>query len=133
MFSVIHEIHFSYGHRLLHYKGKCARLHGHNARVQVEVSAKKLDRLGMVVDFYKIRECIGQWINQHLDHQMILSRKDPVAKLLQKQREPVVLIDANPTAEVLAKMIFDYARKKRLPVSKVTFWETPKSSAVYHE
>ncbi len=54
MYSVIREIHFSYGHRLLNYKGKCANLHGHNGRVQIEVSSEKLNSLGMVMDFYEI-------------------------------------------------------------------------------
>jgi len=85
------------------------------------------------MDFYKIREAVESWINETIDHKMILCEKDPFIEILKKEGEPVVAIPENPTAEVLAKWIFDEARKKRLPISRVTFWETENSYAVYHE
>ncbi len=133
MYYVGKEIHFSYGHRLMDYEGKCAFLHGHNARVVIEVSSRMLNVQAMVVDFYQIRKVLGSWIDEALDHKMILCEKDPLAALLQKAGETVILIQENPTAEVLAKWIFDEARKRRLPVCRVTFWETENSFAAYHE
>ena len=133
MFKVIRQIHFSYGHRLVGHAGKCANLHGHNARVEIELSSEKLDKLGLVMDFYAIRTTIGSWIDETLDHKMILAQKDPLVPVLQKEKEPLVLTQENPTAEVLARMIFEEARKRRLPVSKVTLWETANSAAEYHE
>ena len=133
MFKVIRTIHFSYGHRLLNYKGKCANLHGHNGRVEIEVSSPALNSLGMVMDFYEIQKKIGAWIDEHLDHRMILSEKDPFAALLQKAGDPVVVMPENPTAEALAKWIFDEARRQGLPVSKVTLWETEHCAACYEE
>ncbi len=133
MHRISREIHFSYGHRLLDYPGKCANLHGHNARVQVELSSEKLNPQGMVMDFYKIKETIGSWIEENLDHRMILWEKDPLVPLLQQIGDPVVVVQENPTAEVLARWIFDEVRKRRFPVSRVTFWETESSFAVYHE
>ena len=131
MYTVGREIHFSYGHRLLNYQGKCAHLHGHNGRVAVEVSSEKLDSLGMVMDFYKIRETIGKWIDETLDHKMILSEKDPLVASLQKAGEAPVTMKENPTAEAIAKWIFEEASKKGLPVSRVTLWETDNSFASY--
>lgn len=133
MFSVIREIHFSYGHRLLNHPGKCAHLHGHNGRVHIEVSSEKLDAQGMVVDFERIREAIGSWIDETLDHKTILYEKDPLVDVLKKAGESIVVMKENPTAEALARWIFSEARKKRLAVSKVALWETPESCAVYHE
>ncbi|MBN1688751.1 MAG: 6-carboxytetrahydropterin synthase [Candidatus Omnitrophica bacterium] len=133
MFRVVREIHFSYGHRLLDYPGKCSHLHGHNARVYIEVSSERLNHEGMVMDFYQIREAVGSWIREVLDHKMILYKEDPLVPILQKAGEPIVLMDQNPTAEALAQWIFMEARKKRLPVSRVTLWETQDNSAVYHE
>ncbi len=130
-YAVGREIHFSYGHRILGHKGKCARLHGHNGRACVEVSSGKLDSLGMVVDFYQIRETIGKWIDETLDHRMILCEKDPLVEVLQKAGEPLVVMKENPTAEAMAKWIFEEARKKSLPVSRVTLWETDSSFASY--
>lgn len=133
MFSVVREIHFSYGHRLFQHPGKCAHLHGHNARVQVEISSQMLDAQGMVVDFEQIKETVGLWIQKTLDHKMILWDKDPLVPVLEKSGEPIVLLKENPTAEVLARVIFQEARQLRLAVSKVVFWETADSSASYHE
>ena len=78
MFNVTKVIHFCYGHRLLNYDGKCRYLHGHNGRVEIELSSKRLDRLGMVRDFTEIKREIQTWIDRHLDHKMILCRRDPV-------------------------------------------------------
>lgn len=87
----------------------------------------------MVVDFDEIKEKIGSWIRETLDHKMILWEKDPLVPILQKAGEPVVLTKEHPTAEALAKWIFQEARERRLPVSKVTLWETPDSFASYYE
>ena len=133
MYRITREIHFSYGHRLLDHPGKCANLHGHNARVGIEVSSEKLNPLGMVVDFYEIRKVIGAWIDETLDHKMILCEADPLVPVLQKAGEPLVLTKENPTAEVLARWIFEESRKKKLPVSRVLFWETENCFAEYHE
>ena len=133
MFKVAKEFRFNYGHRLWGAATKCARLHGHSARVLLEMSGKKLDKKGMVVDFFDIKSTIGEWIEANLDHRMILNRKDPLVSVLRKAGEPVVTVDGNPTAELLAERIFREARRMKLPVSQVTFWENDGSSAVYHE
>jgi 6-pyruvoyltetrahydropterin/6-carboxytetrahydropterin synthase len=133
MFRVTRAIHFSYGHRLLNHPGKCARLHGHNGRVLIEVSSQLLNNEGMVMDFYEIKESIGVWIDETLDHRTILYEKDPLVAVLQKAGEKIVVMKENPTAEALAKWIFNEARHRRIPVSRVTLWETENSYAVYHE
>ncbi len=131
MFIAGREIHFSYGHRLLNHKGKCARLHGHNGRAVIEIAAEKLDSLGMVIDFYEIQKSIGEWIDQTLDHRMILSENDPLVPVLQKEKEPLVLMKENPTAEALSRWICEQACKMKLPVARVTVWETENSFASY--
>jgi 6-pyruvoyltetrahydropterin/6-carboxytetrahydropterin synthase len=131
MFRVTREIHFCYGHRLLNYNGKCRNLHGHNGKALIVMEAVELDRLGMVVDFSHIKKVVQSWIDDTLDHKMILHRDDPVLHELRKQNEPVVVIDVNPTAENIAKLIFDYAKSQGLPVVEVTLWETENSFATY--
>ena len=133
MFTVGREIHFSYGHRLTDYQGKCAHLHGHNGRILVELSSHVLNHQGMVMDFYEIKSTLGAWIDRTLDHRMILARQDPLAAVLQKNGEPVALMDESPTAEAIARWIFRAARDLKLPVSRVTLWETENSFAVYEE
>jgi len=131
MFRVTKEISFCYGHRLLNYAGKCRNLHGHNGRAVVTLEAPALDRLGMVVDFTEIKRVLKTWIDDTLDHKMLLHRDDPVLPELRRQGEPFVELDANPTAENIAKLIFDYAIGHGLPVVEVTLWESDNSFATY--
>ena len=62
---------------------------------------------------------------------MLLHRDDPVIPELRRQGEPFVELDANPTAENIAKLIFDYAIGHGLPVVEVTLWESDNSFATY--
>jgi 6-pyruvoyltetrahydropterin/6-carboxytetrahydropterin synthase len=131
MFRVTKEIHFCYGHRLLNYAGKCRNLHGHNGKAVITVETATLDPLGMVVDFTEIKRAVGAWIDEALDHRMILHRDDPALPELRRLGEPVVVLDVNPTAENLAKLIYDRAAGQGLPVTEVTLWETETSFATY--
>ena len=131
MFRVTKHIDFCYGHRLLNYEGKCRHLHGHNGRVEVSIEADKLDARGMVRDFSDIKQTIKNWIDETLDHRMLLNRADPLVSVLEQRRELHYLMDENPTAENIAKLIFSHARSKGLPVVEVRLWETPTSYATY--
>ena len=132
MYKVSKEIHFCYGHRLLDYRGKCAHPHGHNGKIEIELASSKLDSRGMVYDFGDIKEIIQKWVDKELDHKMILKKSDPLVKILKELSEPYFEMKENPTAENLAKLIFDYAKSKKLPISKITFWETQSSFATYY-
>lgn len=131
MFRVTKEFHFCYGHRLLGYDGKCRNLHGHNGKAVVCLEAAGLDRLGMVVDFTEIKRVVGRWIDDTLDHRMLLHRDDPVIPELRRQGEPFVALGVNPTAENIARLIFDHAAGAGLPVAEVTLWETENAFATY--
>ncbi len=131
MYQVTKVIHFCYGHRLLNYAGKCRYLHGHNGKVEIELSSARLDARGMVRDFEEVKRTIQRWIDETLDHTMLLRKDDPVAKLLRSRGERLYLMAINPTAETIAKLIFDYARRAKFPVSAVKLWETPHSFASY--
>jgi 6-pyruvoyltetrahydropterin/6-carboxytetrahydropterin synthase len=131
MFTVSREINFCYGHRLLDYAGKCCHLHGHNGRAIISFDASGLDSRGMVIDFSEIKQVLGQWIDENLDHRMILSRTDATAPVLKELGEPIYLLDANPTAENIAKRIFEVAAERGFPVVEVSLWETPHCCATY--
>lgn len=131
MYKVTKEIEFCYGHRLLNHDGKCRFLHGHNARAEVEMAAERLDDQGMVADFHDIKKALQGWIDEALDHKMLLHEADPAAKLLEPSKEPIVRLKTNPTAEAIAKLIFDQAKNKGFPVTSVRLWETPTSFATY--
>lgn len=133
LYKVSKEIHFCYGHRLLDYDGKCAHPHGHNGKIVIDLESETLDPRGMVFDFGDMKEIVQKWVDQELDHKMILKKEDPLVKTLEQMKEPYFLMNENPTAENLAKLIYQFAKSQKLPIRSVTFWETFSSSATYSE
>ncbi|QDU78593.1 6-carboxy-5,6,7,8-tetrahydropterin synthase [Polystyrenella longa] len=131
MYRITQEIHFCYGHRLLNYSGKCRHLHGHNARVQIILEGADLDERGMLIDFSDIKAKLRTWIDDELDHRMILCKDDPVLEALKDTEEPFFVIDDNPTAENIARLIYNKAVDFEFPVVEVCLWETPNSQATY--
>src|SRR5437868_3641472 len=131
MYRVTREIHFCYGHRLLNYDGKCRHLHGHNGKAVITIEAPQLDRLGMVMDFSRIKKVVSAWIDETLDHKMLLHKDDPVLDHLRQQGEPVHVLDVNPTAENTARLIYDFAAAQGFPVVEVQLWETESCFATY--
>jgi len=107
MFYLMQEMDFCYGHRLLNYEGKCRNLHGHNGRLEILLAGEKLDSRGMLLDFGDIKRLLKTWIDDHLDHK------------------------TNPTAENIARLIFEQARHLGLPIDEVRLWETERSSSAY--
>ncbi len=131
MFRVTREIDFCYGHRLLNYDGKCRYLHGHNGRALITLEAPSLDERGMLVDFSDIKRLVQKWIDENLDHNMLLCRHDPILPVLQAQGERVFIMEENPTAENIARLIHQRAVDTGLPVVEVTMWETDRCCATY--
>ena len=114
--------HISSAHQLREYEGKCENLHGHNWKIEVKFSGEKLDNTGMLLDFKIAKKYLGEVINQ-LDHKF-LNELSPFDKI-------------NPTAENIAKFIYDLISKKikskDYKVSSVTVWETERNCAVYED
>ena len=131
MYGVTREISFCYGHRILEYQGKCRYLHGHNGTAVIYLETPSLDGLGMVVDFSSLTLTLGKWIDDHLDHRMILHKDDPALDFLKNQGEPVFVTEVNPTAENIARLIFEQAKSFGFPVTEVKLWETESCYAVY--
>lgn len=131
MFKVSRKIDFCYGHRLLNYDGKCKFLHGHNGRAIITIEANQLDHRGMVLDFSDIKAVVSRWIDENLDHRMILHRDDPFVPWLQAQGEPMYLLDSNPTAENIARLIHEFTAESGFPIAETSLWETPNCFATY--
>jgi 6-pyruvoyltetrahydropterin/6-carboxytetrahydropterin synthase len=131
MYRVTREISFCYGHRLLNYDGKCQHLHGHNGRAVIVLEAAELDDRGMLVDFADIKQKVQRWIDENLDHNMLLCRDDPILPVLQAHGERVFVMGDNPTAENIARLIFERTVAAGLPVVEVVVWETEKCHAAY--
>jgi 6-pyruvoyltetrahydropterin/6-carboxytetrahydropterin synthase len=131
MYTVSKEIHFCYGHRLLNHQGKCRHLHGHNATAVIQLESASLDKLGMVCDFSDIGHFVKNWLNTELDHNMLLHIEDPILPLLQQAGERVYVMQENPTAENIAKLIFEHVAKGGFPVVEVAIYETDSAFASY--
>jgi len=131
MYRVTQEIEFCYGHRLLNYQGKCRYLHGHNGLAVIVLEGEQLDHRGMLLDFNDIKREVRSWIDDNLDHRMILCENDPALPMLRALGEPLYVIDSNPTAETIARLIYDHAAEKGLPILEVSLWETPHAHATY--
>ena len=131
MYRVTREIEFCYGHRLLNYEGKCRHLHGHNGRALIALAAPTLDDRGMLVDFGEIKRKVQRWIDETLDHTMLLHRDDPILPALRERGERFFVMDTNPTAENIARLIFEHTKESGLPVVEVILWETEKCCAAY--
>ena len=131
MYTVTETVFFCYGHRLLEYQGKCLHLHGHNGKVEIELQAETLDRLGMVVDFSDIGDAMKEWIDANLDHRMLLREDDPMCEVLTGMKEPFFKMGVNPTAEAIVKVIYVEAIRREFPVREVRLWETEASVASY--
>ena len=131
MYKVQREIAFCYGHRLINYEGKCRYLHGHNGIARITLETAELDERGMVLDFSDIKAVVLPWIESEFDHRMLLHKDDPLVPILAEIGEPIKVLDCNPTAENIARLIFNFVHDKGYPVSEVVLSETPSSSASY--
>lgn len=113
---------FAAAHALRNYPGDCARLHGHNWKVEVEVTATKLDDLGIGMDFKRIRQQ-AKAVCDRLDHQF-LNELSPFTEI-------------NPTAENIAAHIYQALGQvlngPHVHVSAVTVWETERACVRYTE
>ena len=125
MYEVTVQAHFSSGHYLRDYHGKCENPHGHNYRVLVTLSGVELESNGLLLDFKVLKDILKPVVN-YLDHQMI------------NDLEPFTTV--NPSAENLARYFFDETNRQlagvtggRVRVKSSTVFETDTSQATYYE
>lgn len=131
MYTVTKELYFCYGHRLMNHGGKCRHLHGHSVKASITIEAPQLNDDGMVCDFAEIRDAAETYINQELDHNLLLHQDDPLIPALKAGGERFRALSEHPTAEVLAKEIYEAVKKSGLSIREVTLWETASSYATY--
>ena len=113
---------FAAAHQLRGYPGNCSRMHGHNWKVEVEVTGCKLDEVGMVTDFKTMKKA-AKAVADRLDH-FYLNDIPPFECI-------------NPTAENLAAWFYREVglllNNEHAHVSAVTLWETDRACVTYRE
>jgi 6-pyruvoyltetrahydropterin/6-carboxytetrahydropterin synthase len=133
MFTITKEVYFCYGHRLMKHPGKCRNLHGHSVKASITIKQEQLNDQDMVCDFSDIKACAEQYIDQNLDHNLLLHQDDPIIPLLKQNNERFMAIPEHPTAEVLSRMIFQHVQQHGFAVEQVILWETTSANAGYRE
>ena len=115
----------------MNHGGKCRHLHGHSVKASITIEAAQLNEDGMVCDFAEIRDAAETYINKELDHNLLLHQDDPLIPALKAGGERFRALTEHPTAEVLAKEIYEAVKKSGLSIREVTLWETASSYATY--
>ena len=133
MFTITKEVYFCYGHRLMNHVGKCRHLHGHSVKASISIKQQQLNEQSMVCDFSDVKACVESYVDKILDHNFLLHKNDPIIPLLKAQNERFMAIEEHPTAEVLAKMIFQHVKQQGFNIDQVVLWETASANACYHE
>jgi 6-pyruvoyltetrahydropterin/6-carboxytetrahydropterin synthase len=113
--EIFKEFTFEAAHRLPNVPTdhKCARLHGHSYRVEIQVAGEVGEISGWIMDFQDIKDAFAP-LHDQLDHRY-LNEVDGLA---------------NPTSEVLARWMWDRL-VDALPLSQVLVRETCTSGCVY--
>lgn len=118
------ETHFDASHRLMHYEGKCSRLHGHRWEVEVWMEGTIDATSKILLDYNIIKQVVEVY-----DHQVILNKDDPMVKALSPFQLPV-LTDGDPTSELLAEDIRERLNRFCVEagvdarVTKIRVWES---------
>ena len=115
---------FETGHALYGYDGKCRNVHGHSYKLHVTVIGSPNNdsnhvKYGMVIDFSDLKKIVKKEIVELFYHATVFNKNTPhieLAKLLKDRGHNVLLVDYQPTSEM---MIIDFAKKikKELPSS----------------
>ncbi len=122
MFEINVRIQFAAAHSLRGYQGDCAGIHGHNWNVEVFIRCRKLDEIGIGIDFREVKQAVGD-VLEGLDHSHL--------------NEFPAFREINPTSENIARFLYYEIGKKlntdNVKVSKVMVSETPHTGACYWE
>lgn len=137
MYYIKAEAAFDSAHFLKDYKGKCSNLHGHRWRVLACIKSEELmsdqQTRGMVADFKDIKSELKK-ICDELDHCFIYEKdslRPETIAALNAENFRMIETDFRPTAENLAKYIYNILASKGFCMDRVEVYETPTNCAIY--
>jgi len=132
---------FDSGHRVMNESMKCFNMHGHTYLYDVTFSFESMEEIGYAIDFKEIKRVGCQWIDDILDHGMILNPKDiDVIKATKLTKSKLWLMSlnglneyCNPSVENIAKEVFlamqilfdEQYQNVGLKIHEIKIWETP--------
>lgn len=122
MYKLKIQTTFAAAHCLINYQGDCENLHGHNWKVEVEVTARELDKAGLGIDF-KVLKQETNGLLRNLDHKYL------------NELQPFV--DISPSSENISRYLYQELAKKlndgNVKVHSITVWESDVAAATYYE
>ena len=62
---------------------------------------------------------------------MLLHQEDPLVEVLRAHQQPLFTMASDPTAEEIARLIYEHVAAQGLDVCEVRLWETGTSVASY--
>jgi 6-pyruvoyltetrahydropterin/6-carboxytetrahydropterin synthase len=154
MYEITKEIEFDAGHRVPLHASKCKNPHGHRYRVQAGILGELITEgpeSGMVRDFSIVKELLTEYAHDKYDHGFIVADHDELMLMalgeLNDDDTPVnheagevgrwgwkvIVVPFVPTAECLAKAIYDDVKPHLPGLQFIRLWETPTSMAEYRE
>lgn len=129
---------FDSGHRVMNEKMKCFNVHGHTYLYELTFSFDESEAIGYAIDFKEIKRVACQWIDDMLDHGMILNPKDiELIDVTRKLGSKLWLMSlngagnyCNPSVENISKEVFLameilFLSYKHLKIDNIRIYETP--------
>ena len=107
------EFYFAAAHRLPRYEGPCFRMHGHNYKFFISVEGDVDPATGMIADFGKIKEVVAEEVLSRTDHRNLNDVLD------------------NPTAENIARWIWEALAPRMAGLCEVRLYEIPACCVTY--
>lgn len=123
MYVLTVEDTFASAHQLRGYKGKCENIHGHNWKVVLSVKGRKLNNIGLLIDFNDLKAILKK-ITGFLDHKNL--NEIPPFDTLNPSSELIAEFICNETSKELEK--FD----NTIEVESVTVWESGTSRCTFY-
>ncbi|MBW4551947.1 MAG: 6-carboxytetrahydropterin synthase [Aphanocapsa sp. GSE-SYN-MK-11-07L] len=110
--EIQHNAEASHRFWLANCGSKCRNIHGHSWTIVLTLKAEKLDSQGMVIEFGELKAVWRGWLDQHIDHALILNQADPLVQTL-RSADPTLrlfLTPEDPTTENLARLLAGQAQ-----------------------
>lgn len=126
------------GHRIMNESQQCFNLHGHTYLYELHFSFPSIEAIGYKIDFKEIKRVGVQWLEDKLDHAMILNPCDTdVIQVTEKLKSKIWLMSlngqstyCNPSVENISKEIFLameilFQNWSHLNIHQIRLYETP--------
>ena len=137
MYTLKTSAAFDSAHFLKGYNGKCANIHGHRWTIEVQAGSDTLidngEKRGMVIDFGDLKKEVRA-LADSFDHALIVEKdslKPKTTQALSEEGFRIIEVGFRPTAENFARYFYDLLIDRKLPVTRVTVYETPDNCASY--